>query len=95
MDLICKYVELPGNAEGPFFLDASGFVLDSVWVNDLIKALAAALGLSPQDFAPHSLRIGAATDLVDRGATLPQLKKYGRWKMGACFRYVRDDVIVV
>ena len=95
VDLISAYIELRGTAHGSFFLDAAGFVLDSVWVNDLIKQLASALGLPPQHFAPHSLRIGAATDLVNKGATLPQLKKFGRWKTGACFKYMRDDLIVV
>ena len=40
---------------------------------------------------PHSFRIGGASDMKRRGATLDQIKVVGRWKSSAVESYLRFD----
>ncbi|MCI0546384.1 MAG: site-specific integrase [Candidatus Rokubacteria bacterium] len=65
-----------------------------VHVSRVFKTRARALGL--HDFTFHDLRHHAATVALENGATVPQLKKLGRWKREAMVeRYtaVGDDFL--
>jgi integrase len=62
--------------------DAPARPLQPTAVNRILKAAARRAGLDPAIAARlsgHSLRVGAAQDLVLRGKTLPQLMLAGRW----------------
>ncbi len=60
--------------------------LDEI-VADRARAVAA---LSPGKYSSHSLRIGAAQDLLAAGKSLPGIMQAGRWKTPQMvLRYVR------
>lgn len=60
-------------------------------VRVIVQARAEAAGLGP-GWSGHSLRRGAATEAVANGASVPQLKRLGRWKTtGAAELYVDDS----
>ena len=46
----------------------------------IVQARAAAVGFTPRDFGGHSLKRGALTTGMERGAHPAQLKRLGRHK---------------
>lgn len=59
-------------------------------LNDIIAARALAAALPPGDYSSHSLRIGAAQDLLAAGNSLAAIMEGGRWKSPEMvLRYVR------
>ena len=60
-------------------------------ITNLLKRTAARLGLSPKDFASHSLRAGGASALARGGAPPWQIQAIGRWKSDAYLLYIRNS----
>lgn len=48
-------------------------------INRIYKRLAIAASISEKGISGHSIRVGAAQDLVKSGISLPQLMALGRW----------------
>ena len=90
-------------ASGPLFRPIYGQAsigarpLHPLAVNRAIKQAAARAGLDPQQIARlsgHSLRVGAAQDLVAAGRTLPQIMLAGRWaSASAVAGYAQDAAL--
>lgn len=63
-------------------------------INRIYKRLAAAVKMAPEQIkkiSGHSIRVGAAQDLLSSGATLPTLMSRGRWsKPDTAMRYVEQ-----
>lgn len=88
---LVDYLLVRPNREGALFLqeDGSPFTKDQ-----MIKAVRTALlqaGLSPDLFAGHSFRIGAATTAAAAGVPAHIIKFMGRWSSDAYLLYVRAD----
>jgi integrase len=80
---------------GPIFYglcEGSGSGLTSGQVNRILKRLAAKAELPPesvQAISGHSIRIGAARDLMKQRASMPMIMKSGRWsKTDTVMRYL-------
>jgi hypothetical protein len=80
---------------GPIFFslrEGSDSGLTSGQVNRILKRLAAKAELPPesiQAISGHSIRIGAARDLMKQGASMPLIMKSGRWsKTDTVMRYL-------
>ena len=75
----------------PLFAAADGTAIDTAYVRDLVRDMAAALGLPRGLFGSTSLRIGGATDLYDLyhagGERL--IKERGRWRSDIAEIYQR------
>ena len=69
-----------------------GSGLTSGQVNRILKRLAKTAGLTPESvraISGHSLRVGAARDLMRQGASMPLIMKRGRWsKTDTVMRYL-------
>ena len=48
------------------------------------------LGLEGALYDTHSLRIGQATDLLKANVPIDEIKRKGRWKSNAVFKYLRE-----
>ncbi len=90
-----EYYQMRGEQPGYIFLNESGSPVKSAWFSTQLKHLLVAAGFSPDTYAPHSLRIGATTDLVEKGVPVEKIRAFGRWKTNTHVKYVRPDVIVV
>lgn len=55
----------------------------------MLKKMIDLLNVNSQYYNTHSLRIGGANDLEKWGATVDQIKKWGRWLTGAVWKYFR------
>jgi integrase len=85
--LLQRYLELSELKAGPLFRridsrsDAIGDrALTPAVVAMIVKAACERAGLDPDRFAGHSLRAGFATTAADKGRTLTQIMRQGRWK---------------
>ena len=83
--------------DGPLFrrIMPDGRVVDEPMraqeVARIMKRLAARVGMDPTDIAGHSMRIGAAHDLVAAGFGLPAVMQAGGWKApGMPAMYTRE-----
>ncbi|XP_069167808.1 uncharacterized protein [Procambarus clarkii] len=90
---MANYIRQRGMEPGPTFLGESGAPVtrqDFTWV---LRAAIRALELPPNDYAPHSFRIGRATQMSKDGLAPAAIRAVGRWKSDAFHSYVRQDVI--
>ena len=81
---------VPGvGADSAFFVSEKGVPLTTAKFRDELNLLCKAAGL-PVGIMPHSFRSGAATTLVDMGATKEQTSLYGRWTSSAIDAYIKQ-----
>ena len=58
--------------------------------NTMIKRVCVQIGLDPKEYASHSLRRTAATNIIRNGGSSIALKRHGGWKSHAFERYVEQ-----
>lgn len=85
-----------GITSGPIFrgIASSGTLnqaLSKEQVNRILKQLAHSAQIEPSRISGHSLRVGAAQDLLKKGASLPTIMHRGRWsKTDTVMRYLEN-----
>jgi integrase len=90
------WLSLSGIRSGPIFrgISASGALTLSLCtsqVNRILKRLARTAQIEPTAISGHSLRVGAAQDLLKKGASLPAIMHRGRWsKTDTVMRYLEN-----
>ncbi|MYB37152.1 MAG: tyrosine-type recombinase/integrase [Gammaproteobacteria bacterium] len=97
MRLARKWLEAAGIEEGPVFRPVNkagrvaGSRLSDRSMRDIVKQRAADAGIEGR-VSGHSLRVGSAQSLRDRGATSSQLMTAGRWsRVETMAGYVREQ----
>ena len=85
----------PGRFQGaeahkPLFRWGNGTMLKRVEVQFLLQRAATAVGLPPERFLSHSLRIGGASALFQASADIELVKRMGRWTSSSVQRYLYD-----
>jgi site-specific recombinase XerD len=79
--VFCRIWSPPAAPDGPPALPALGTeALTPRSIARIIQARAAAAGFAPREFAGHSLKRGALTTGMERGAHAAQLRRLGRHK---------------
>ena len=58
-------------------------------VRDTLSQLLSTLNLNPLLYNTHSLRSGRSCDLIKFGYSIEQVKKLGRWKSNAVYKYLK------
>ena len=56
----------------------------------LLRNILTRLGLDPNLYGMHSLRAGRTSDLVNFGYSISEVRRMGRWRSNAVFRYIRQ-----
>ena len=59
-------------------------------VRKIMRELIDSIGLDSNLYDTHSFRIGRATDMLKAGFTVEQIKRKGRWRSNAVFKYLRE-----
>ena len=77
---------------GPLFIHLNHKPIARAAVSKILRRAATAAGYDPQDFSPHSLRVGRATDLAWDGVPEHIIKKTGRWNSNAYLQYLRFEL---
>jgi hypothetical protein len=79
------------SSSSPVFQNDDGSALSYKTVQEVLSLLAVALGLDPDTFKLHGLRIGGATSLAILGMPPHIIKTIGRWK-SICYQiYTRTS----
>ena len=78
-------------ALGPLFVKQNNSPIQYPVVLMLFHDLAQFLDLPTQRYKPHSLRIGATTELHVKGFTNQVIQSRGRWSSQAFQRYIRPN----
>ena len=82
------YLQVQPCIQGALFHKENGLPVHYHELLNLMDKLANFLDLPTDRFKPHSLRIGATTDLHLKGYTPEVIKKRGRWSLAAFQRYI-------
>lgn len=99
MQRIRRWVEAAGIRSGPLFRAVHGLSVDEralhpYAVNRTLKGLARKAGLDPgttRRLSGHSMRVGAALDMVENGIDLVPIMHAGGWKSpGMVLRYTQQ-----
>ena len=92
---LIDYVSVRGYVPGPLFINKNGKPTNRQFLAVQLKKWIKELGLSPNSYNTHSLRIGRATDMAAAGVPDQVIKATGRWKTDAFVRYIRFDNFTV
>ena len=90
--IIKEYYNKRGNYKDddePFFIFRDGTPVKPCNANAVLKQAIDNLGLDSSLYSMHSFRIGRATDLIRYGYTIEQVKRMGRWRSNAVYKYIR------
>ena len=78
------------NRQEQFFMFRDNSPVQAHHLRTVLKELIKMAGLRPELYSGHSLRIGRASQLAKLGVSVETIKKLGRWRSNAVFRYLRD-----
>ena len=73
----------------PFFVFSDGSLVTPIHLRVCLKRAIKKAGFDESLYSSHSLRIGRTTDLFALGLSVETIKKLGRWRSNAIFRYIR------
>ena len=73
----------------PFFVFADHTPVTPHHVRSCLKRTICDAGFDESLYGTHSVRIGRSCDLYDLGLSVETIKRIGRWKSNAVFRYLR------
>ena len=91
--MICRqYLHLrqpTATTDEQFFVFTDGSPVQAANVRATLKMSLTLANLEPRVYSCYSWRIGRACDLLSMGCSIETIKKLGRWKSNAVFRYLR------
>ena len=86
---VAAFMVKRGRTPGPFFVFPDGKPLTKAKFVGFLRDALGDLGLPKEQFAGHSLRIGAATAAAQAGIEDSTIMMLGRWSSAAFLRYIR------
>ena len=88
-----EYFELRGGFdtdEEQFFIFRDRTPVSPCHARKVLKDVLQNLGLEHENYGMHSFRVGRASDLIKYHYTIEEVKKMGRWRSNAVYRYIRS-----
>ena len=73
-----------------FFVFRDGSKVTAIQVRNTLRDLLKALSLDSSLYDTHSFRIGRTGDLVREGFSVEEIRRAGRWRSGAVYKYLRN-----
>ena len=73
----------------PLFVKSDGSAFSTSEIKSVVQSAARSAGIDPSMKGAHSLRIGGATHIFERGGSPDQLKAAGRWDGDLASLYIR------
>lgn len=75
--------------DGQLFKHFNGQALTRYQFSAVLKKALSFIGIEYSNYKSHSFRIGAATCAAERGVSVAEIQKAGRWKSNAVYSYIR------
>ena len=91
--LIRLYITKRGNYlhdRENFFIFSDGSPVQPAMVQKVLRRLLNNLNIDQSLYDCHSFRIGRSCDLFKFGVPIEKIKKMGRWRSNAVYKYLRD-----
>ena len=91
--LVRVYLHFRGDYVDPsenLFVHRDGSPVLAEQARKVLRLMISNIGLNPSVYDIHSLRIGRASDLIRYGYSLKEVKRMGRWKSNAVYKYIRQ-----
>ena len=88
-----QYVKVRGDYSDEseqFFIFSDGSPVTAVTARAVLKNAIKAIGLNEKLYDLHSLRIGRASQLIELGYSVEDVKTLGRWKSNVVYKYIRS-----
>ena len=73
-----------------FFVFRDNSPVKAHHVRTVLRDLIKDIGLDPNLFDCHSFRVGRASQLFKLGISIEMIKKLGRWKSNAIYKYIKN-----
>ena len=73
-----------------FFILQGRLPLKAEHIRNMLRRLLSNVNLNSSLYDTHSLRIGRTCQLFKMGISIEKIKKIGRWKSNAVYRYIRN-----
>ena len=73
-----------------YFINSDKTPLTPNEVRATLRVILSNLSLDPLRYDTHSFRVGRATDLMKWGTDLEEIKRCGRWRSNAVYKYLRE-----
>ena len=74
----------------PFFVFSDRTPVTPKQMGSCLKIVLKKAGFDQKLYGTHSLRAGQTCDLCKLGISVENIKKLGRWKSNAIFRYLKS-----
>ena len=74
----------------PFFILSDKTPVTHYQINNSLKTLLSETGFDSSLYSSHSLQIRRTSDLAKLGLSVVTIKKIGRWRSNAVYRYLHD-----
>ncbi|CAN2389032.1 hypothetical protein PRIEUP_LOCUS17151, partial [Pristimantis euphronides] len=87
-----RLAEVSVGGKGPALRHSDGSYLSRYQFTVVFRKCLHSLGVAEDGFSPHSFRIGAAMEAVQRGLSAEVVKRIGRWKSDRYRSYVRPHL---
>ena len=78
-----------GDSREPLFIFRDGQPVKPDHMRQCLRNAIKMIGLNQHLYSVHSLHVGRSTDLFLMGLSVETIKKLGRWKSNAVYRYLR------
>ena len=72
-----------------FFVFSDNSAVKPHHMREILHMALSKINLNSSLYGTHSLRIGRSSDLLRYGVSVETIKKLGRWKSNAIFKYLR------
>ena len=92
--LLRNYIALRGDYEQDseqFFVFRDKTPVDANQARKILKDILKILGLNPNVYGMHSLRIGRTSDLIKFNYSISEVKLLGRWRSNVIYKYIRNN----
>ncbi len=80
----------PGHWRAPLFVWSNGAQVDAKKVKLCLQSCLLGAGEASAELSPHSFRIGAVSELAEKGASESHLQMMGKWKSNVYMKYLRQ-----
>ena len=90
-----KFLHLRGdyvNEDEQFFMFADGSPVRPCHVRSTLRKILTKLNINCYLYDSHSLRIGRTSNLFKQGISIDNIKKMGRWRSNAVYKYIKTHV---
>ena len=87
-----KFSKIRGNYSSDddhFFTFSDGSPVQARHMRMVLKLMVKNAGFNEKFYSTHSLRSGRSSDLYKLGISIEKIKKLGRWRSNAVYRYLK------